>query len=112
MARSNEEIAKIFPAMVEHFIPEKAVGLEATLQFDLAGDNGGLFWLRIANGAAESGQGQIENPHMTVRANADDYFDMAVGNLDPIKAFTSGKVKVQGDMGLAIRLISLFSQPS
>ena len=42
---SSEEIASIFPQMAENFIPEKAEGVDATIQFELSGDNGGNFWL-------------------------------------------------------------------
>lgn len=111
MARSSEEIARIFPAMVEYFIPEKAVGVDAVVQFELSGDNGGVFWLKINDGTAQTGLGSVDDAKMTVRAAADDYFDLAVGNLDPIKAFTSGRVKIQGDMGLAIRLTTMFTLP-
>ena len=35
---------------------------------------------------------------------------LAQGQLDPAMAFMSGKLKVEGDMGVAMKLQSLFSQ--
>ena len=53
---SQAEIAEIFPIMSSRFIPAKAEGVNATIQFNLSGDNGGLFWLKIADGTCEAGQ--------------------------------------------------------
>jgi putative sterol carrier protein len=104
-----DEIAQIFPAMAERFIPEKAVGVNAVIQFDLGGDNGGLFWLRIAEGKCEAGQGTAENPKMTLKAQADDYFAVAAGELNPTQAVFTGKIKILGDMGLAIKMTTMFA---
>ena len=110
MTLSREEVANIFPEMVAHFIPEKAEGIEATVQFDLSGDNGGQYWLTIANKTVAVGQGAVENPKMTIKGSADDYAAMAQGTLNPMQAFMSGRIKIQGDMGLAMKFMSLFAQ--
>jgi putative sterol carrier protein len=106
---TNTEIAQIFPTMCERFIPTKAEGLNAIIQFDLSGDNGGLYWLRISDGKCESGEGQAENPKMTLKALADDYFAVVTGAMNPMQAFMSGKIKIQGDMSLAMKLQTMFA---
>jgi len=106
---TNTEIAQIFPTMCERFIPAKAEGLNAIIQFDLSGDNGGLYWLRIAEGTCESGEGQAENPKMTLKAQADDWFAVSTGAMNPMQAFMSGKIKIQGDMSMAMKLQTLFA---
>lgn len=107
---SREEIAGIFPAMITRFIPEKAEGVNAGIQFDLSGDNGGLYWLRIQDQSATYGEGKIDNAKMTIKASGDDYAALASGTLNPMQAFMSGKVKVQGDMGLALKFMNMFDQ--
>lgn len=109
MTMTRDEIAGIFPEMVAHFIPEKAQGVEARIQFELSGENGGSYWLNINQGAATTGEGKIESPQMTVKAQADDYASMAQGNLNPMQAFMSGRVKIQGDMGMAMRFMTMFN---
>lgn len=109
MTLTRDEIAQIFPEMVAHFNPEKAQGVEARIQFELSGDNGGSYWLSITQGTATAGTGQVERPQMIVKAKADDYAAMANGDLNPMQAFMSGRVKVQGDMGMAMRFMSMFS---
>jgi len=107
---SADDIAQIFPEMEKHFIPEKANGVNALIQFDLTGGNGGLFWIKILNNTCQSGTGEISDSDMTIRASADDYWLLVNGELNPIKAFTSGRIKVQGDIGLALKLQSMFAR--
>ncbi len=106
---TTQEVAEIFPAMVTRFIPAKADGLNAVIQFNLSGDNGGLYWLRIADGKCEAGEGQAENPKMTLKAAADDWYAVSTGKTNAMQAFMSGKLKIEGDMGIAMKLQTLFS---
>jgi len=104
-----QEVEAIFPAMASRLIPEKAEGVNAIIQFNLSGDNGGLYWLRIADGKCESGTGQAENPKLTLKASADDYFAIISGSLNPTQAVFTGKLKIEGDMSLAMKLTSMFA---
>jgi len=104
---TSEEVASIFTTMINRFDPSKAEGVNATIQFDLSGDNGGSYWLRIADGKAETGVGQSENPRMTLKAKADDFVGMLNGSMNPMQAFMMGKVKIQGDTNLAMKLMPL-----
>ena len=104
---TSEELAGIFSTMINRFDPSKAEGVNATIQFDLSGDNGGSYWLRIADGKAETGVGQSENPRMTLKAKADDFVGMLNGSMNPMQAFMMGKVKIQGDTNLAMKLMPL-----
>jgi putative sterol carrier protein len=106
---TNQEIAGIFPIMVQRFIPAKAEGVNAIIQFNLSGDNGGQFWLRIADGKCEAGQGQAENPKMTLKAAADDWYAVSSGQLNAMQAFMSGKIKIEGDMGMAMKMQTMFA---
>lgn len=105
-----DEVKSIFPAMVERFIPEKADGVNATIAFDLSGENGGSFWIRVADGSAESGEGAQSNAEMTVKATADDWHAVATGQMNAMQAFMTGKLKIMGDMGLAMKMQTMFAQ--
>ncbi len=109
MTMTRDEIAGIFPELVAHFNPQKAQGVEARIQFELSGDNGGSWWLNINQGEVTTGEGRIDSPQMTIKAKADDYAAMAQGSLNPMQAFMSGRVKVQGDMGMAMRFMTMFN---
>ena len=45
---------------------------------------------------------------MTLRAAADDWASVVNGQLNPMQAFMSGKLKIQGDMALALKLQPMF----
>lgn len=104
---TSQEVTHTFDAMVRRFNPQKMEGLNAIVQFDLSGDAGGLYWLKITETKAETGQGAVDSPNMTLKASAEDWVSMTRGDLNPMNAFMSGKIKVQGDMGLAFKLQSM-----
>jgi putative sterol carrier protein len=114
MAEINAD--QVTPEMVFEQMPaaldqSRAGSTNATIQFDLSGDGGGQWWVKIHDGQAESGKGQAENPNLTINMDAKDYVKMSLGQLDGTAAFMQGKLKIKGDMGLAIKMQSLFKRP-
>jgi putative sterol carrier protein len=107
---TTQEVAQIFPTMASRLIPDKAQGVSATIQFNLSGENGGMYWLKIEDSKCESGEGAAENPKMTLKAAADDWFAVSTGKMNPMQAFMSGKIKIEGDMGMAMKLQTMFAQ--
>jgi putative sterol carrier protein len=104
---------QIVDAMPEYLIPEKAGSTNATIVFDLSGDNGGKWWVKIHNGTAESGKGDPADPaNLTLLADAAEWVKIMTGKTDPTAAFMQGKLKIKGDMGLAIKMQSLFRRPN
>ena len=106
---TSEQIKDIFGTMVERFDPEKVAGIDAAIQFDLSGDGGGMYWLRIAPSGVQTGEGSVESPKMTLKASADDFATMIGGGLNPMQAFMTGKIKIQGDTGLALKLMPMIN---
>ena len=49
-----------------------------------------------------------EKPNITISMKESDYLDMINGKLNGQMAFMTGKLKIAGDMGLALKLQSLF----
>lgn len=105
---SAAEIKQLFEKLPESFVAEKAEGIDATIQFDLSGENGGQYWAKISNGSCEVGEGVAENPKMTLKATADDFYALASGSSNPMQMFMTGKLKVVGDMGLAMKMQGFF----
>ena len=104
---------QIFDSMPQALVPEKAGSTKATILFDLSGDQGGKWWVKIHDGQAESGHGDApETPQLTLMADAMDYVKISLGQLDGTAAFMQGKLKIKGDMGLAIKMAGFFRRPS
>ena len=101
-------ISDIFAQMPGRLDPEAAAGLDATIQFDLAGDGGGVWHCTIKDGACAVTEGAHEEPTMTVSMEAADYVELIAGSLDGMTAFMSGRLRIAGDMGLAMQMQNLF----
>ena len=79
-------------------------GLGATLKFDM-GDAGVIFIDGKATPNTVSNDDKEAD--CTVGLAMDDLTAMLAGDLAPTTAFMSGKLKVEGDMGVAMKLQSL-----
>jgi putative sterol carrier protein len=112
--RMNDELTpgQVIEAMPAYFQPEKAGNTNATIQFDLSGDQAGKWYIKVADGQASATEGQAETPNLTLLADGRDAVKIFTGKMDPTAAFMSGKLKVKGDMGLAMRMQSMFRRPS
>jgi putative sterol carrier protein len=100
-----------FKYMAEHFNASAAKGVNATLQWDLSGDGGGSWALKIENDACELIDGGVENPTTRFELATADWLAIASGKLNAINAFMTGKLKVKGDQGLAMRVNNFFPSP-
>jgi putative sterol carrier protein len=102
------EVFEVMKSRVESN-PAKISGLTAAYQFELTGDGGGTFHAVFDQGASDIGEGPAANPGCTVTMAAPDFLAMVGGQLNPTAAFMGGKLKLKGDMGLAMKLQSLIS---
>lgn len=101
-------IAEYIAAMPAHFIPANAAGLNAVLQLDLSGEGGGQWHLDIADGTLTVVEGIASNANMILNMDAADFLDMLNGIASPMNLFMSGKIKIKGDMNLAMKMQSMF----
>jgi putative sterol carrier protein len=101
---------EVFAQMPEAFRADKAGNLRATFQFNLSGEGGGDWAVTVADGTCTVVEGKADNPDVTVGMLADDYVKMTAGELQPVVAFMQGKLKLQGDMNLAMKLQELFDR--
>jgi len=104
--------AEIFAKIPGSFPPEKAGTLRAKFQFNLSGEGGGNWVVAIADGACTVSQGQVTKPDVSIGMTASDFVKMIAGELQPVRAFMQGKLKLQGDMNLAMKLQEIFAGAS
>ncbi len=86
----------------------KTAGMNAMFQFDITGEDGGQWNVKVADGSIEVAEGTADNPTITLSAAASDWLGLVNGEINGQTAFLTGKLKIQGDMTLAMKLESLF----
>jgi putative sterol carrier protein len=99
----------VFENTESRFNKEAANGLSAVYQFDLSGDGGGKWHIIVNDDNCQAKEGPHSSPNITLSMTAQDYLDMMNGKLNGQMAFMTGKLRIAGDMGLALRLQSLFT---
>ena len=53
-------------------------------------------------------EGEASRATLTLSADSRDYLDIVTGKLDGTKAFMQGKLKLTGDLNLAMKMLSYF----
>lgn len=107
-SRFQMSVADIFNNMPGRFQADKAAGTNMGILFDLSGEGGGQYYVDIANGQLNVTQGApATTPQATVKMTADDFAAMSSGGLNPMMAFMSGKIKVDGDLNSVMKFQSL-----
>ncbi len=79
------------------------------VQYDITGEGGGTWHAVIKDGTCAVNRGPAASPNLTLTVGAQDWLDMTSGKQNPQMLFMSGKLKLKGDMGLAMKLGSMFA---
>ena len=101
-------VAELMEKMPGAFLPEKAQGVDAVIQFKFTGAEAGEWNATIKDGSVAVAQGAHPSPKMTLTADSEDYVKIITGELDGMQAFMQGKIKLAGDLNLAMKLMQMF----
>ena len=101
-------IKELMEGMPGAFLPEKAKGVEAEIQFHMTGDQASEWVATIADGVCKVEEGTKDDPTMALTADAQDYINVVLGELDAMQAFMQGKIKLSGDLNLAMKMTNFF----
>ena len=102
---------KVFDEMNGRLNPEKAKKINSTYLFDVGGDDGGKWLADLTKGdgpwitKVDAGDAKC----VITIPKSEDWVAIASGKMNPTSAFMQGKIKVKGDMSLAMKLQSLLS---
>ena len=100
-------VGEFFTSLEERIDPQKTAGVNATFQFDITGEGGGQWYVSLNDGAPKVASGAAEAPSITLTASAADWMDIIAGKLSGQSAFLTGKLRIQGDIALAMKLQSI-----
>src|SRR3989338_2185983 len=102
MATPKEIFEQRIPAQLQKNV-DKVKAINAKYKFILNGDDGGTWVVDLTANppTVTAGEGDAQ---CTVEMSAADFGQMMAGTLNAQMAFMSGKLKIKGDMGLAMKL--------
>lgn len=101
-------VKAIFEKMPSIFNADAAKDVDATFQFNISGEGGGDWYAEVKGGACKVEAGVHPNPTTTLKMDAADFVDMINGKLPAMQAFTSGKLKIGGDIMKSQLITRLF----
>jgi putative sterol carrier protein len=101
-------ISEFMSRMSSAFVPEKAAGVDATIQLKLNGSQPGEWFITIKDNQCTFNPGKANAARLTVSADSDNFIKIFTGQLDGMQAFMQGKIRITGDMSLALKLLGLF----
>lgn len=77
----------------------------------IIGADKGEWYLDLKNGSGSCGEGAAPNgADCEMSLDSEDFAKMFKGELKAVSAFMGGKLKIKGDMGLAMKLEKLMNQ--
>jgi len=103
------QVSDFFAMAPEKVNKDKAAGMNAVYQFNIDGPDGGQWAVKIADGDASVTEGASESPNITITMTDENFVGLITGKLNGQTAFLTGKLKIQGDMTLAMKLQSVFN---
>jgi len=91
-------VSGIFEGIPSAFQADKAAGVNVVFQFDISGDKGGTWHVVIKEGTCEVAEGSHASPTTTIKMADDDFVNLITGKLNAMNAFTTGKLRIEGDL--------------
>jgi NAD(P)-dependent dehydrogenase (short-subunit alcohol dehydrogenase family)/uncharacterized OB-fold protein/putative sterol carrier protein len=90
--------ADVFKKMPDAFKADAAKGVDVVFQYAISGPAGGDWMVIIKDQTCKVDAGRADKATCTLKISDTDFVDLITGKLDPMKAFTSGKLKIDGDL--------------
>lgn len=106
ISEPREWFERDLPAAVEAE-PKKIEGFNGTLLFTINGDRGGTWTVDIHDQKMAIAEEAGANPDITITMKDGDFVDFINKKLNGQMAFMTGKLKVKGNMQLAMKLQGL-----
>ncbi|XP_030624231.1 hydroxysteroid dehydrogenase-like protein 2 isoform X2 [Chanos chanos] len=107
---SSGPIAETFNVIKGILSPDIVKSTQGVYKFDLSGEHSGVWYIDLKNDAGSAGMGEPPvKADVVMSMDSGDFIKMFAGKLKPTMAFMSGKLKIKGDMTLAIKMEKMMS---
>ena len=112
MSREPSSIDEALQWFRDGFRSEAARDLCVRYRIELAGEAGGAFGLLVDRGRLEASEEGDWPPDVVFRLSAEDFFALLAGRENPDMLFMAERLRVEGDLSLALELRKLFAAPA
>lgn len=101
-------VREFFQLLPGRLDSDAAEDLDAVYQFNLSGSQSGQYILTIRDGACQVTEGTHPDPHVVLSMTGEDCIKIMKGQLNGPAVAMSGRLKISGDLGMAMQLKALF----
>jgi putative sterol carrier protein len=98
-------VQDFFEGLPARVAPDRIAGMNNTYVFDIEG--AGTWTVAVADGAIEVSEG-AGDADCTFSASAESFEKIVAGEQNPTTAYMTGKLKIKGDIGAAMKLQKIF----
>jgi putative sterol carrier protein len=91
-------VKAVFDRMPEAFQADKAEGVDVVFQYKISGAGGGDWYTTVKDNTCGVNEGTHDGPTTTILMSEEDFLSLIKGKLNAMQAFTSGKLKIEGDL--------------
>ncbi|NXK47823.1 HSDL2 protein, partial [Chauna torquata] len=110
-AKSLSPVAETFRVIQGTISKEFVRSTQGVFQFELSGDEGGTWYIDLKTNGGSAGFGKPPvTADVVMSMSSGDFVKMFTGKLKPTMAFMSGKLRIKGNMALAIKLEKMLTQ--
>jgi putative sterol carrier protein len=99
-------VKEFFDGLSSRVDASKTAGMNNTYVFDVAG--AGTWTVAVRDGSVEVSEGDTGEGDVTISSSAENFERIVAGEQNPTTAYMTGKLKIKGDMGAAMKLQKLF----
>ncbi|NXL05550.1 HSDL2 protein, partial [Mesembrinibis cayennensis] len=110
-AKPLSPVAETFRVIQGAMTEESVRTTQGVFQFELSGDEGGTWYIDLKSQGGSAGFGKPPvAADVVMSMSSADFVKMFTGKLKPTLAFMSGKLRIKGNMALAIKLEKMLTQ--
>jgi putative sterol carrier protein len=99
-------VKEFFDGLSSRVDASRTAGMNNTYVFDVAG--AGTWTVAVRDGSVEVSEGDTGEGDVTISSSAENFERIVAGEQNPTTAYMTGKLKIKGDMGAAMKLQKIF----
>jgi len=98
--------ASIF-RFIDKLSPEKIAGINAVIQLEITGETEDVWQIILRDGGKEIRNCRADSPTLIMTCDSEDFTKLLNGQLDVMRSFMTGKLRISGDMSFVMKLAAL-----